>query len=148
MLQFFFAEVMSINAIRPDFIMILVLYIGVTHGRFAGVIAGFIAGFLVDLAGVGSFFGLTSLTCSITGYLAGFLHGRYRSWIPMYFHAGWVSIVFIHFLIFSFVRFQYTFNTNPGIFFLNWIFSVGYTLGFLIVLQFMIPFAKVCDAEN
>ena len=56
LLQFFFAEVMSINAIRPDFIMILVLYIGVTHGRFAGVIAGFIAGFLVDLAGVGSFF--------------------------------------------------------------------------------------------
>ena len=50
LMQFFLAEVMSINAIRPDFIMILVLYIGVMHGRYFGVLAGFFAGLLVDLS--------------------------------------------------------------------------------------------------
>ncbi len=148
LMQFFLAEVMSINAIRPDFIMILVLYIGVMHGRYFGVLAGFFAGLLVDFAGVGSYFGLTSLTCSVTGYLAGYLHGRYQRWVPMYFHLGWVSIVLVHFLIFSFVRFHYTFETNPGIFFLNWAYSFSYSLGFLAVLQFMIPFAKMSDAES
>ena len=53
-MQFYLAEFLSINMIRPDFITIFVLYTAIKFGRFYGVIAGFILGLLTDLAGEGS----------------------------------------------------------------------------------------------
>ena len=72
LLQFLLSDFLSIKGIRPDFILIYILYTSIRYGNFYGVIVGFILGILVDLVGVGSFFGLTSLTFVITGYLAGF----------------------------------------------------------------------------
>ncbi len=41
-LQFYLAELLSINMIRPDFMTIFILYTAIKFGRFYGVIAGFI----------------------------------------------------------------------------------------------------------
>ena len=105
-MQFYLAEFMSIRMIRPDFMTIFILYTAIKLGRFYGVIAGFTLGFLTDLAGVGSYFGLSSLMYSISGYLTGFLKDQYNRLIPFYFHLSWVGIIFLQFLIFSFVRYQ------------------------------------------
>ncbi|HBN45706.1 MAG TPA: rod shape-determining protein MreD, partial [Candidatus Marinimicrobia bacterium] len=111
-MQFYLAEFMSIRMIRPDFMTIFILYTAIKLGRFYGVIAGFTLGFLTDLAGVGSYFGLSSLMYSISGYLTGFLKDQYNRLIPFYFHLSWVGIIFLQFLIFSFVRYQYLYETD------------------------------------
>ena len=55
----------------------------------------FILGLFTDLAGVGSYFGLSSLTFSLTGYLTGYLKDQYNRLIPLYFHLTWIGIIFL-----------------------------------------------------
>ena len=47
-LQFILADFLSIDGIRPDFVLIYILYIGLHHGSFPSVIVGFFLGLLVD----------------------------------------------------------------------------------------------------
>ena len=138
-LQFILADFLSINGIRPDFVLIFILYIGLHHGSFPSIIVGFFLGLLVDFTGVGSFFGLTSLTYVITGYLSGFLHGKYYKMIPTYFHLTWLGIILFHFFIYSFIRYQDLFESTMTVFWLRWILTSGYTLGFLAIFQMIIP---------
>lgn len=148
LLQFYLAELLSINMIRPDFMAIFVLYTAIKFGRFYGVITGFILGLLTDLAGVGSFFGLSSLTYSISGYLAGYLKDKYNRLLPLYFHMTWVGIIFFQFLIFSFVRYQYLYETDFILFMEKWALTMGYTMGFILVLQIIIPFKAYYRASS
>lgn len=147
-LQFYLSEFMSINMIRPDFMSIFILYTAIKFGRFYGVIAGFILGMLSDLAGVGSYFGLSSLTYSITGYLAGFLKDKYNRLIPLYFHLIWVGVILLQFLIYSFIRYQYLYETDMITFMEKWILTMGYTMGFILILQLIIPFRVYYRAES
>lgn len=147
-MQFYLAEFMSIRMIRPDFMTIFILYTAIKLGRFYGVIAGFTLGFLTDLAGVGSYFGLSSLMYSISGYLTGFLKDQYNRLIPFYFHLSWVGIIFLQFLIFSFVRYQYLYETDFISFLEKWLLTMGYTMGFILVLQLIIPFKNYYRAES
>ena len=127
---------------------IFILYTAIKLGRFYGVIAGFTLGFLTDLAGVGSYFGLSSLMYSISGYLTGFLKDQYNRLIPFYFHLSWVGIIFLQFLIFSFVRYQYLYETDFISFIEAWILTMGYTMGFILILQLIIPFRVYYRAES
>ena len=74
-LQLLFIDLFSIGTIRPDFLLILVLYFSISNGRFIGTALGFILGFFLDISGSCNFFGLSPLIYSITGYLAGNLKG-------------------------------------------------------------------------
>ena len=147
-LQFYLAEFLSINMIRPDFMTIFILYTAIKFGRFYGVIAGFILGLFTDLAGVGSYFGLSSLTFSLTGYLTGYLKDQYNRLIPLYFHLTWIGIIFLQFLIYSFVRYQYLYETDFISFLEKWLLTMGYTMGFILVLQLIIPFKDYYRAES
>ena len=147
-LQFFLSEFMSINMIRPDFMTIFVLYTAIKFGRFYGVIAGFTLGLLTDLAGVSSYFGLSSLIYSFSGYLAGYLKNQYNRLIPIYFHLSWVSIILFQFLVYCFVRYQYLYETNLIQFTIKWVLTMGYTMGFILVLQLIFPFKIYSHAES
>ncbi len=147
-LQFYLAELLSINMIRPDFMTIFILYTAIKFGRFYGVISGFILGLFTDLAGVGSYFGLSSLTFSLTGYLTGYLKDQYNRLIPLYFHLTWIGIIFLQFLIYSFVRYQYLYETDFISFIEKWLLTMGYTMGFILVLQLIIPFKNYYRAES
>ena len=70
--QILFVESLTINTIRPDFLVLFIIYITIINGRFVGVIIAFIVGLISDLLGVGSYFGLSPLSLSITAYLSGF----------------------------------------------------------------------------
>lgn len=74
-LQLTIAPLFSINEIMPDFILIMVIAIALQKGRTWGIIAGCAAGLLFDNFGTG-FFGLSSLTKTITAFLAGFIGGE------------------------------------------------------------------------
>ena len=78
-IQIFFVDVLSIGTVRPDFPFILILYLSVKHGRFTGILSGFTFGLLIDLSGSAMFFGLSSLTYTVIGYISGNLKGIYNT---------------------------------------------------------------------
>ena len=75
--QILFVESLTINTIRPDFLVLLIIYTTIINGRLFGVIMAFIVGLISDFSGVGSYFGLSPLSLSITAYLSGFLYLKY-----------------------------------------------------------------------
>ena len=72
-IQILFSDFLAVETVRPDFLVILVLYWAVKYGRTVGTLAGFLIGLIIDLSGTASFFGLSPLIYSITGYLGGYL---------------------------------------------------------------------------
>ena len=83
--QLLLADFLSIGTIRPDFLVILVLYWSIKYGRTTGTIAGFLIGLLIDLSGTASYFGLSPLIYYVTGLLGVYLMGTYSRINPIYF---------------------------------------------------------------
>ena len=71
--QFLLSDVLTIRYYRPDFIVIYILYFGLYFGPYYGVIAGFCIGLLIDITPMVSYFGISPLTYSLTGFLSGYL---------------------------------------------------------------------------
>ena len=146
-LQFYLSEFMTIRSIRPDFLLIFIVYVSFQYGSFTGVIVGFSLGLLEDLSGVGSMFGLAPLTKSITGFLVGKLQGQHSRMNPLYFHATWIGIIFFHFVFYIYFRFQTLYETSSEQFFLTWIFSAAYTLALLGFMQIVKPIGEIRPLE-
>jgi rod shape-determining protein MreD len=136
-------DTLEINNIRPDFFIVLVLYWSIKYGRTLGIISGFVIGVLVDLSGAASFFGLSPLIYSITGYLSGNLKGLFNKINPILFVFLWVAIIFIQAFIFCLVHNQYLLAINLSLFYKNWFATGLYTLSFIIVLQIIYPIHKI-----
>ena len=142
-LQFYLTEFMTIRSLRPDFLLIFIVYVSLQHGSFAGVIAGFSLGLLEDLSGVGSMFGLAPLSKSITGFLIDKLQGQHSRKNPLYFHATWIGLILFHFVFYIFFRFQTLYETSPEQFFLTWLFSAAYTLALMGLMQIVKPISEI-----
>ncbi len=72
-IQILFINLFSINGVRPDFLIIFILYFAVNFGSFRGTIAGFTIGILAGLFNNGLSTGVLPLIYSIVGYTSGFL---------------------------------------------------------------------------
>jgi|TARA_B110000914_G_C15444354_1_gene437692 rod shape-determining protein MreD len=147
LLQFILVDILSIKMIRPDFLVIYIFYFTLLNAKYKGIILGFIIGLLSDLTGVGSYFGLTSLTLSLTAYLTGFLNGKYERLLPYFFHSIWVSILLLHFYIITYVRFQILYESSTLDFLFKFIFTFGYTMMFFVVIQFFFPVKDASRAQ-
>ena len=141
-LQLLLADFLAIDTVRPDFIVIVVLYWSLRYGRLVGIVFGFLIGLLVDLSGTASFFGLSPLTYSITGYLGGSLMEKYSTMGLLYFSLAWIGVLAFHFLIFSIVQYQHIFGVNTFLFWSKWFATGLYTLCFAGILQFIYPIHK------
>ncbi|MGP1576102.1 MAG: rod shape-determining protein MreD [Treponema sp.] len=62
---------------RPDLILLLVLYIAVTNGSVPGVIAGFFSGLFFDFLSLAPF-GLHSFIFTCVGFLYGIIYKKYN----------------------------------------------------------------------
>ncbi len=136
-------DTLEINNIRPDFFIVLVLYWSIKYGRTLGIVSGFLIGVLVDLTGVASFFGLSPLIYSITGYLSGNLKGLFNKINPILFAFLWVAIIFIQAFIFCLVHNQYLLAINLNLFYKNWFATGLYTLSFVLILQVIYPIHRI-----
>ena len=142
-LEILFLDLFSINNIRPDFLVILILYWSIKFGRTFGIISGFVIGIVVDFSGTASFFGLSALIFSITGYLSGNLKGLYNKVNPLFYTFLWILIIFIQAFIFSLIHNQNLLISDISLFFKR-SFGIGsYTLMFTILIQLMYPLHKV-----
>lgn len=84
--QLTLAEWINILGIQPDFITLLVIYIGYREGKVYGIVFGFLLGLLQDMTAASAFVGLSSLIKSILGFSAGFLHGKFNVMNPIFLY--------------------------------------------------------------
>ena len=75
LLQSAIAEDLSILGGRPDFILIVLVYLSLAYGSMAGMIFGFSAGLLQDFYGPETNLGLNALCKTLTCYVIGL--GKY-----------------------------------------------------------------------
>lgn len=143
LIQLLFVDFLSIGTIRPDFLVILVLYWSVKYGRTVGIVSGFLIGLLIDLSGTASFFGLSPLIYSISGYLGGYLSGQYSRLNPIYFTVSWIAILAFQFLIFCTIQYQDIWLLNPQIFWGKWFGTTIYTVSFTGIFQVVFPLHKL-----
>tara|TARA_B100000029_G_C17577990_1_gene958758 strand:- start:1100 stop:1603 length:504 start_codon:yes stop_codon:yes gene_type:complete len=141
-IQLLLSDFLAIGTIRPDFMVILVLYWSNNYGRLFGMIMGFIIGFLSDLSGTASFFGLSPLTYLVTGYLIGSLKNKIPTINLFYFSILWIFILCFQFFISSAIRYQHLIGVNNVLFWSNWIGTCVYTLCFCGIFQFIYPLQR------
>ncbi len=139
LLQFLLVDLLTVNMVRPDFILIFILFISVWEGRLWGVVVAFFLGLVVDLLGVASYFGLSSLTYVIFAYLVGNLQGKYSKWPPTTFHIFWTSMIIIHFLLHNMITSQVLFNNNIQVFWIRVVMSSVYAIIFAFITNFFLP---------
>jgi rod shape-determining protein MreD len=70
-LQTTFIPFLSIGGFVPDLFLIWVVYVAVRHGQMEAIITGFLVGLLQDAVTM-QFFGLSALTKTIAGFVAGY----------------------------------------------------------------------------
>ena len=145
--QFLLSDVLTIRYYRPDFIVIYILYFGLYFGPYYGVIAGFCIGLLIDITPMVSYFGISPLTYSLTGFLSGYLQNRYNRLSPFVFHSLWIILIAFHFMIFSYIKYQLLFEIDKVQFIFRWFASFMYTLFFLMILQYFFPIKELQNAE-
>ncbi|MBS1271632.1 MAG: hypothetical protein MAGBODY4_00764 [Candidatus Marinimicrobia bacterium] len=95
LLQLTLANWIRIAGIKPDFVMLLILYIGYREGKTAGILFGFVFGLLQDIAAASAFVGVSPLIKSIVGFGAGFLQGKFRMVNPFILYGIGVLLIFL-----------------------------------------------------
>ncbi|HPD25566.1 MAG TPA: rod shape-determining protein MreD [Candidatus Marinimicrobia bacterium] len=132
---------MTIRAIRPDFLLILVLFVGRSEGKVTGQIYGFLIGLIADALGLGSFLGLSALAKTIAGFGSGLLKKRRSHLNPILFYAIEVLIIIIHFSIIYLINFKGAELSTQTIFLRYILPSTLYTGVFYFLIQYFAPFS-------
>jgi len=141
-MQIFFSNLFSIRGVRPDFLIIFVLYFAVNFGSFKGVLAGFSIGLIASIFNSGLIIGLLPLIYSLVGYTGGFLKNQHYKMVPFYFNFSYFLIIMGSFFIFSYFHYDYLFYNNFKIFLLTWFKTTLYTVCILAILQFIVPLRR------
>ncbi len=92
--------IMDIQKIRPDFLLILVIFIGQREGKIFGQLSGAFIGLFLDLLGMSSFLGLSMLVKTLSGFLAGFLKNQKNKMNIFSYYTMVLVIIFVHFFLF------------------------------------------------
>jgi len=74
MVQSTFVEKLALFDVRPDLVLLTLVYVALSGGHIEGTLLGFFAGFLQDVYAPGHF-GLNALVKSIVGFAVGYGHG-------------------------------------------------------------------------
>ncbi len=74
--QWMLGDIFSISTITPSFLVIFIIYVGLTHSQLNAIWLGFFLGFIIDALTGTDMMGITALALSAVGYLAGIFHGR------------------------------------------------------------------------
>ena len=90
--QQYIAPILQVGNIKPDFILILLIFISARYGRVAGIAIGFGAGIFQDLTGSLTVLGASALVKSCVGFVVGTLNGNLTVWtgrvVNLYIYAS------------------------------------------------------------
>ena len=143
LVQILLSNILSIGDIRPDFLIIFIIYFAVNFGSFKGVLAGFSIGLIISYFDSGVIIGLLPLTYSIVGYLGGYLKDKsYRLGQSQFILISLLIIMF-SFFIYTYFNYEYLFYNEFSTFLLTWFNTTIYTLSILAILQFIVPLRRI-----
>jgi len=142
LIQILLSNILSIGDIRPDFLMIFIIYFAVNYGSFSGVLIGFSIGLITSYFDSGVIYGLLPLTYSIVGYLGGLLKGKSLKLRQSHFILISLSIIVFSFLIYTYFNYEYLFYNEYGAFLITWFSTAIYTMSILAILQFIVPLKR------
>ena len=101
--QQYIAPLLEIGQVKPDFILILLIFFSARYGRMAGIALGFAAGLFQDLTGSLAVLGASALVKSCVGFVVGTLNGNLTVWtnrvVNLYIYAALAG----HALIYQFI---------------------------------------------
>lgn len=69
-------DLFAIYDLTPSFLVIFIIYVGLTHSQLHAIWLGFFLGFIMDALTGTDMMGITALALSMVGYLSGIFHGR------------------------------------------------------------------------
>lgn len=98
-LQLTLGKLISIQDIRPDFILVVVIIIAESRGKLYGELLGFLTGLISDGIGLSMLFGLSALSKTVAGFISGFLKNKRTSMGLFYYYVIIITIILIHFII-------------------------------------------------
>ncbi|MDR3274922.1 MAG: rod shape-determining protein MreD [Endomicrobium sp.] len=77
LLQFFFGKYINIYGIFPNFILIVIVYLGLSKGIIDAELTGFLFGLTWDVFS-SEVFGVTAVMFTVIGYFAGRIHRNFN----------------------------------------------------------------------
>jgi rod shape-determining protein MreD len=101
-------EFLAIYSIVPDILLIWIVYLAIKEGQLAGMVTGFLIGLTFDLlSGPDGMLGLSALTKTFAGFLAGYFYNENKTFQTLggyqfLLAVGFVTLMHhaIYFLIF------------------------------------------------
>ncbi|KUK64518.1 MAG: Rod shape-determining protein MreD [Desulfotomaculum sp. 46_80] len=117
-LQVTVLDFFRVAGVKPDLVLIVIIFNSFLQGSKNGALWGFAAGFLVDIS-TGCYFGLNALTLAAAGYLAG------EAKTGLYLNSG-IRVATITLAVsLAAGVFQYLLLTFSGVFISPWLALVG-----------------------
>lgn len=95
------ADYLRLGEIRPDFILVFLVFLSARYGRLAGILGGFGAGLIQDLSGALSILGANTLAKPIVGYTLGTLNGTTTVWTPRIMNLYVYGALLVHAMVFQ-----------------------------------------------
>ena len=71
LVQTSWAHTLQVSGVRPDFVLLLVVYVGIASGQIEATILGFVSGFLLDVYNP-AFMGVNALANAVVGFAVGY----------------------------------------------------------------------------
>ncbi len=137
LIQLLFGTWMTIREVRPDFVLMLVLFVGRLQGKVLGQLYGFTIGLIADGIGIGSFMGLSALAKTVAGFGAGLLKGKRHRYNPLLLHGLEIFIIGLHFAIYYFINFKGLEIATEYLFMRYILPSTAYTALFYLIMQYL-----------
>lgn len=139
LLTVFLSNMLSIKGVKPDFIIIFLIYFALDQGSFKGVVVGFFIGLLISIFDNNPTMGILPLTYSIIGYGVGLIRNQKNRMSPIIFNLVLFSTIIFGFFIYSYFLYDSIFYNNLYQFIINWLRNMIYTITLIVIIQFIIP---------
>ncbi|NQV49549.1 MAG: rod shape-determining protein MreD [Candidatus Marinimicrobia bacterium] len=137
--QVMLGDVFSILGLSPSFLVIFIIYVGLSRSQMFAIWLGFFLGFIIDALTGTHMLGLSALALSIVGYLSGLFHSRIVRIPVIVQYLLYTGFLLVFFIITVMVALQDSQWATGNIFFLILLPRTIYTLallsGIFIVLK-------------
>ncbi len=136
--QLYLAQLLVLGDIRPDFILIFLIFASARYGRITGVLLGFSAGLLQDFTGSLSVLGANALAKSIVGYVVGTLNGTMTVWTPRIVNLYIYGTLLGHAVIYQSIMIQ-GLRASPGLLANHILLEVLMSSAIVTGIRYLIP---------
>lgn len=138
LVQLYLADFITVGGIRPDFVLVFLVFVSARYGRTTGILVGFGTGLLQDLIGSFSALGASALAKAIVGYVLGTLNGTMTVWTPRIVNLYIYGTLLCHAIIYQTIMIQ-GLQVPPGQLFANILLEFLMSIILVTGMRYMLP---------